>query len=299
MGSILIDEAEVAVRIEVPSKVFLIGEYAVLHGAPAVVAACGPRFEARLAESFGVHRESPAGRWLGARPLEFRDPHEGRGGFGASSAQFAAAFFAYPEAALPSWQSAWLSYRSLHSDRALKPSGADLAVQWVGGIQRFSITSDGRAEMSAVGHHVDLSGISVFSAAHQPGRKIVTHEHLESAAFKKENDLRDVIQSSLEALERESPKEFAQTLTRYAQILSAMGLEHEAARADREAFLSLPGVLGAKGCGAMLADALVIARDMDDPESWDRIESLARDRDLRLVCKELKLERGLTWTLDA
>ena len=295
-------------RIEVPAKIFLAGEYAVLEGAPALVAAVGPRFEARVGHQLSLqpHRDSPAGRWLGARALEFQDPFEGRGGFGASSAQFAAAFFAYPDVSVPSWQSAWLNYRALFKDQSVLPSGADLATQWAGGVQRFSLTSDGRAELLSLGHHLDLSGISVFSAAHQSGRKVKTHEHLAQADQRPWakgtslfDELKEILARSIAALEKEDFKTFAPILTEYAQALSAHGLELEAARSDREAFLKIPGVLGAKGSGALLADAFLVARDVENPQAWEQIQTVARERDLKLVCPALVLERGITWILDA
>src|SRR5207237_74228 len=93
---------------------------------------------------------SPGGRLLewaraeGVAPIEieFEDPHEGAGGFGASSAQFALLYRALAERAglEPSAPAAWRRYRQLTAVGAgegLAPSGADLVAQWLGGICDF------------------------------------------------------------------------------------------------------------------------------------------------------------------
>src|SRR4051812_12557045 len=89
-----------------PGKVFVLGEYAVLDGRPAVVASVGPRFSMDVREGtapFHPHPQSPVARLMdwadraGAydsseMKLDFQDPFHGAGGFGASTAQFALAY---------------------------------------------------------------------------------------------------------------------------------------------------------------------------------------------------------------
>ena len=86
-----------------PGKVFLLGEYAVLDGSEAILAAIGPRFELLEvddSDSETFAGESPMGllcrfaRRLGANEFswKFSDPHAGAGGFGASTAQFILAY---------------------------------------------------------------------------------------------------------------------------------------------------------------------------------------------------------------
>ena len=87
--------------LSVPGKTFLLGEYVALDGGPSLLLSTEPRFELRVrARSRDValpfHAQSPAGRFferhaddLAAWEFEFRDPSGGRGGLGASSAQFA------------------------------------------------------------------------------------------------------------------------------------------------------------------------------------------------------------------
>src|SRR5690606_39000184 len=97
-----------------PSKTFLLGDYLSLLGGPALLLNTEPRFQGLL-ESIqptvkssaiadkiqaiepypGIHPQSPAGKFLQRHAsdfadcnLTFFDPHQGAGGFGASSAQF-------------------------------------------------------------------------------------------------------------------------------------------------------------------------------------------------------------------
>ena len=86
---------------KVPSKSFVVGEYAVLEGGPALLAVTGECFQCSLSEFknsevFKPHEKSPAGGLIkiwsdsGGRipDLFFFDPHHGRGGFGRSTAEF-------------------------------------------------------------------------------------------------------------------------------------------------------------------------------------------------------------------
>ena len=83
-----------------PGKTFFLGEYAVLDEGVGLLCCTKPQFKLIVKKDFsgeflGVHPDSPAGLWVRQNQwilkdfhLEFRDPHLGRGGFGASTAQF-------------------------------------------------------------------------------------------------------------------------------------------------------------------------------------------------------------------
>src|SRR4051812_26828373 len=115
----------------VPGKVFLLGEYAVLAGKPAVIAAIPPRFGLRAGRSLPVEK-SPAGRLLAsvgeglARRLA--DPHLGSGGFGASTAEFALHYreLVSRSSRARGWslsaEAVWAKYRDLHVQDDLPPS---------------------------------------------------------------------------------------------------------------------------------------------------------------------------------
>jgi mevalonate kinase len=324
----------------VPGKVFLLGEYAVLGARPALVAALAPRFElvsgdraasARALRLNELHPRSPAGRLLSyarergvssaasAADLGFVDPFQGQGGFGASTAQFALAYTWLAHDA--GWELSALGarrvYRELMADEKLPPSGADLIAQWSGGVVGFDA---GRGEISQRSADLDWTNLLVFSAAGQPGRKVPTHEHLALLAsgraldarvgsfFDEEllNDLSRTLARADSALLAGDPRLFGASMGEYARALAGKGLEIEAARADREALSALPGVLGAKGTGALLADAVVVLLDESGgagaglPGSADtareRVIREAEARGLRLVADGLgaQPEAGLS-----
>jgi hypothetical protein len=82
--------------IRIPSKTFVLGEYLVLQGGPALVLCHPPYFEAERGSSDRpLASQSPAGQLakktgFDLSTLAFRDPHQGRGGFGGSGAEFLA-----------------------------------------------------------------------------------------------------------------------------------------------------------------------------------------------------------------
>lgn len=302
-------------RFSVPGKVFLLGEYAVLSGHPAVLATLGPRFRLTLArdgetgspgqtapgQPAEYHPRSPAGRLLEVarargvavteRCLRFEDSFRGEGGFGASTAQFALLYGALARETgwEPSALSALRVYRELMADERLPPSGADLVAQWSGGVVRFD---PARGEISQRFGALDWRDLLVFSAAGQPGRKVPTHEHLATLALapglagELSGQLARVIDRGDRALQRQDAVAFGQAMSDYARCLCDARLELDAARADREALCALPGVLGAKGAGALLADAVVV---LLEPRSSRRASVIdaARARGLRLVADGL------------
>src|SRR4051794_4338735 len=87
----------------VPGKTFLAGEYLALSGGPSLVFASEPRFELSVTsgagKAEGIHADSPAGLFIKKNQdyfknfdLVFHDPYQGKGGFGASTAQFLGAY---------------------------------------------------------------------------------------------------------------------------------------------------------------------------------------------------------------
>jgi mevalonate kinase len=223
----------------VPGKVFLLGEYAVLSGHPALVAAIPPRFRAG-AVPVEYLPSSPAGRLLLAagqeRGLSTEDPHRGRGGFGASTAEFA---LVYRElASTMGWalsgEAVWRKYRELHAALPLLPSGADLFTQWSGGVVRFDPARVSESESLRPSSPVRLV---VWSATGQPGRKVATHAHLRASRASSASKTRSAIRSSAGSMRfvpatppRRAPR-FRDTATRFAN--SALRLRKRRAIAKR------------------------------------------------------------------
>lgn len=300
----------------IPGKIFILGEYAVLADRPALVAAVGPRFEllrtvdeSKEGVCLDFHPRSPVGRFLDRMratgrdeifkaqglTLEFKDPFEGRGGFGASTAQFALLYrhFARELGLECTALGARRFYREMMNDERMPPSGADLIAQWSGGVVCFD---PGRSQVLQCWDQWDWRGLLVFSATGLPGRKVMTHDHLEKTG---QTGLSPILVRSLEKIvadalsQRGNLNALASAMNSYAEALHEAGLEVEGAHADRLAMIDVPGVLGVKGAGALLSDALLV---LVEPESIHRPEVIAaaNSRGLRLVADGLKFEAGIS-----
>lgn len=299
-----------------PGKAFLLGEYAVLAGMPALVTTVAPRFELSLESSAPLpfDAESPAGKLLKKLRLEcppdvlmqlggsFADPFQGLGGLGASTAQFALLYYAatrlQPARFEPNWKSAWTLYRDLHTGEGPTPSGADLVAQWEGGTVLFQPRESIQA-LQCQNVSQELPGFFFFQATVQEGRKIATHQHLEVLKSRwpsLEPDFRgeaqELLAAGIQAWGMKDLKSFGELLSAYAGMLADLELESGAAQADRLAFENVRGVFGVKGCGALLADTLVVVAE-PAPLVRDSILNLARERGLRLISEGLKIEPGI------
>ncbi len=295
----------------IPGKIFILGEYAVLAGLPALVAAVGPRFKAQTRPAHGAEIEWPSGspvsrylKWAQAKGdpevlFDFLDPFEGAGGFGASTAQFALAYqLGCREnlAGIASWYDVWRLYRELMSSEAVLPSGADLVAQWEGGVVFFDPS---RLTCENFGKSFDWSHLLVFSATHQPGRKVPTHEHLRQLSSEGFPQSRQKLVAELERLLRQGVQSvrendsvgLGQVMTAYALELQQAGWEVKATTEDRLALSDHPCVLGVKGTGALQSDALIVLTQ----KGLDRgsLLDLAKKRGLRLVCEGLSFETGV------
>lgn len=293
------DSRPVAAReASVPSKLMLIGEYAVLAGAPALMTSLGPRFQMQLSKRKSpwstsavhpFHSESSVSRWISdfskenhehdGDELKFFDPHMGRGGFGGSTAEFLLSMALLAEAPEPI--SAWRTYRE-YNPRA---SGADFVAQFYGGSVCFSYSGDS-SQVKSYGADSKvrnvLDRVMVFSATHQEGRKLNTTLHLESKDISKvlkQESLVEIIENAVVAFESGDALEFGAHATQYAEALSRLDLEVEASRADRKAFTTLPGVYGAKGVGAGLSDVMIVVTEGSE-EVCDQVRMLAQSRNL-------------------
>lgn len=316
-----------------PGKVFILGEYAVLAGLPAIVAAIAPRFQVRVKRdektigesSTAFHADSPVGRlieWAAGRDprskmfsFDFEDPYL-TGGFGASTAQFATVYWAFALALGwdRSWHKVWELYRELtQSAKGLPPSGADLVAQWQGGI---ALVDAPHSECLDLWPAFDWSSLLVFSASAQPGRKVATHRHLEELAKRGfptqdsgqnsnliselEQSLRNGIDALMKAREgqvRGVGPLLGQALNDYADVLQRAGFEASCTTEDRQALGRLPGVLGVKGTGALQSDGLIVLMDSGKgrgtPERQKVIET-AVARNLSLISDGLTCQIGVS-----
>lgn len=305
-----------------PGKIFLLGEYAVLAGLPGIIATLGPRFQLQVTKKaieqrprFVPHPQSPAGRFLSTKmgmelskfSLDFEDPLQGAGGFGASTAQFVMLYHAYLNDAGErdrSWTKLWKLYRELMKDEALIPSGADLIAQSEGSIV---LVDPAQGKCTSLWSRLDWSSLLIFSATDQKGRKVATHEHLAllsqtgfpdpESAQKSElaKSLAKLMKQGVDAVQKQDHAHLGRVMDSYADTLRLAHLELAATHEDRQALRSLPHVLGVKGAGALQADAILV---LMKPHSENRqdVVTLAQARGLRLVSDGVPDESGVQFT---
>ena len=106
-----------------------------------------------------------------------------------------------------------------------------------------------------------------------------------------------VLKNAVAALNAKDPIEFGKCLTQYAVTLSGFGLEHPDSQNERLLLSRMPGVLGAKGCGALLSDAVVVLMDShsvrQNDSSLKEVLSVGKNLGLKCVSEKVSYESGL------
>lgn len=281
-------------RMSAPSKTFLTGDYAVMMGGAALLLSTLPRFEF-LAEKTdageprisGIPEGSPAHTWLKQREpllngwaLEFLDPHEKRGGFGASGAQFL-----FVHAFTTSLQFAnrapKIELRDLFHDYQVcargSGSGADILSQFAGGVARVS-TSEIRAEKLSW-PYPDL-GFAVV----RTGVKTATHLHLATLEKTMLSDLRGPAEDCARSFGVDDERIFAAKVNDYGKRLVNLGLQAPRTLELLSSFQAQSWCLAAKGCGALGADTIVLLFEKGEAET---AAEHARTLGLPIVTEEL------------
>lgn len=253
--------------LSAPGKTFLAGEYLAMDGGLALMGMTEPRFELRVRPGagglVGISSTSPAGKFCAREKeffknfdLEFVDPHEGRGGWGASTAQYLMAF-AFKNCAPDEMLDVDLkdlleNYRQDAWDGTGRaPSGADLVGQLKGSLTFFERNA-GMTSQSAW----PFENLEPYLL--KTGVKLPTHEHLKvlaeadfSALVSPMTQIRDAWKIRDEGLFVDGIKSFGRELARKGLIAeTTLDVLHDLAW--------MSGVKAAKGCGAMGADVVFI-----------------------------------------
>jgi mevalonate kinase len=258
-----------SLRLSAPSKTFLTGEYAVLAGAPALILNTQPRFELSARKVglvsdqglHGIHSESPAGLWLRQREpllegwsLEFKDPHAGRGGFGASGAQFLLvhAFTTLLQSGYDSArfvaEDVWNDYQVLTKGSG---SGADVLAQLAGSVARVELSPP-----SAEGEEWPYPEIGFVIL--RTGRKLATHDHLKSLDRAKLAPLKSLAEKAFETFDTEPSETFLSHVSRYAKALRELEVQSPSTIKMLIPFEEQEWCLVAKGCGAFGEDTALV-----------------------------------------
>ena len=242
----------------IPAKTFFLGEYAAIAGAPAIVLTTTPCFEVTLTDEpglQGIHPDSPAGRFWAEhgsvdRGLLWHDPYHGRGGLGASSAQWLGAYFASISAPSDGTSMLQAYFESAWFGVGVRPSGYDVLAQ---SLQGCVYIDKHQAQSYAWPFH-DL----VFILVHT-GKKLATHQHLQTLALPSQIEpLAKLVESGKSAFESGDSTRVIEAVNGYHQQLLEMDLVAPHSYRLVNALKTHADVLAVKGCGAMGADVLLL-----------------------------------------
>lgn len=252
----------------IPSKTFLLGEYAAIAEASAIILNTGPYFELCLtntAQRSDIHPQSPAGLWwqrVKQEPygLSFEDPYQGLGGLGASSAQFLGSYLAgnylnqstptIPELLEAYYESAW-------SGVGLRPSGYDVIAQSQQGC--VYINKQNNSLQSYPWPFKELSFLLLHTKT-----KLATHHHLQQAALPACTDVLSlIVDEAREAFEQSNSEQLIHAINLYQHHLNALNLLAPHSLELIEQLKTNPKILAIKGCGALGADVLLLITSKD------------------------------------
>lgn len=289
--------------LSVPSKTFLLGEYAALHGEAAMVLTTAPRFKLKIVQQSkaalsikGIHFASPAGKLLQRDEhffehygLDFVDAHRGLGGFGASSAQFVmtAVFkeFIRTQRKRLNEDELLLDYNNLAWDgEGIAPSGVDLIAQMHGGICFFAKEKNQLKNFSWP--FPDLG----YGLIHT-GNKLATHVHLKKFNHFDTSELEKIVYEGLISLEKKDSESFIKAIKNYATLLQKKQLVANYTELLLKKISSCSDILAAKGCGALGSDVILIIFNINKREV---ITSWLKKNQLNLVVDGNEVANGLS-----
>lgn len=261
------------VKFNIPGKTFLLGEYVALYGGPALLLAHGPDFLVEFREGRAdvpFHPDSPAGEWIELHDdlfknteITFRDPHEGAGGFGASTAQFIATYLyalskrkIYSAGRELNSLQKWAiveDYKNIFEGEKTIPSGYDLMVQMGRGLQVVDANKNRADQILWPFKEVEIS-------IYKTPVKVNTHEHLKKMKLTKDTvaALESCAAKCVSALEQSSKKSFFEALQEFSRIQEKAKLLAPESAELMQKCLKAKGVLAARGCGSLGADVVVV-----------------------------------------
>lgn len=247
----------------IPAKTFMLGEYVALNGGPSILLLTAPAFTLTVTSEpglKGIHPDSPAGRfWLAGaaarhQGLSFEDPYQGLGGLGASSAQFVGAYQAYCAIQAISFTQRGLleSYRQYAvTKQGIIPSGYDVLAQTA---SKCVYINRNKKKFEVF----EWPFKNLHFALLHTGEKCQTHQHLASLTAVPSADLAIIVQQAKTACIQQDACSFIDAINHYHHLLLALGLMSQGSNEKVQILRQHPGVLAAKGCGAMGADVIFV-----------------------------------------
>lgn len=247
----------------IPAKTFLLGEYAALTEASAILLTTMPCFELTLIPQkslSGIHPESPAGIWwqkheFQEKGLFWDDPYAGLGGLGASSAQFLGSYLAscLIDNKKPNLEKLLSAYFEVcWTNKGLRPSGYDLIAQ-----SQQNCVYINRQQKVIKSYSWPFQKLSFFLI--HTGKKLATHYHLQDAILPDGVDyLSSLVDHAKQAFEQADANQLIMTINEYHRKLSELNLVADHSVSFIKKLKEYPEILAIKGCGALGADILLL-----------------------------------------
>lgn len=249
----------------IPAKTFLVGEYAAMAGMPALIITTTPCFELALepypTDCNAIHPDSPAGRWWQQQDFpdvsfSWRDPYDGKGGMGASSAQFLGVYYAshYLTQQAIDLQQLLIDYlRCSWQQVGLAPSGYDVLAQTTAGCVYVDKSQQPMCQIYPWPFR-DLGFLLLHT-----GKKIATHAHLQTLALPENLEvLTQIIKRAKLAFDQEDEGQLIEAVNAYQHELQQMNLIADHSLHAMQQLQTLPDILAMKGCGALGSDVLLL-----------------------------------------
>jgi len=249
------------VRLAVPAKTFLLGEYAALSAAPALLLASEPSFvveRTKEPDLIGIHPDSPAGKFWRDHSdrrygLQFFDPYGGIGGLGASSAQFLGAYqlvFGKDDIAIEHLLSQYYHYA--WNGIGARPSGYDILAQMHQGLVFVDRQQERISTMTW-----PFDNLAVYLI--HTGKKLATHTYLQDTrACPDYSSLGRLAAHAFDAVRTSSRSDFLQAVRAAGECLDTNNLVALHSKALIAKLYKQNWVQAVKGCGAMGADILSV-----------------------------------------
>lgn len=284
-------------KLVIPGKTFLVGEYAVLVGGKALGVATEPYFEADFKQKHftAVHEKSAAGlflKFIGQHDLQIHSvvSQYGVGGFGQSTAEFISAWFKQNSSQASEihtiLKQIFHEYRDLFEINSemkkIKPSGADLVTQLLGKVTYFDPEVTHSKSLGWVFPDLDFDIITT-------GVKVPTHDHLASLDLKNLEPLCDIAEDVLSAYLSMNQNNFLGSMKEWSSKLAKLGLQHNHSLDLKKLLEKCPEIILAKPNGALGADTITVIYKKDDK---NRIYEYFRNNNVSCITGLDRLSTG-------
>ncbi|MCO5143814.1 MAG: hypothetical protein M9962_12055 [Oligoflexia bacterium] len=232
----------------IPSKTFLLGEYLALTHGVGLVAVHSPFFRMQLTNENPTEFSplSAAGKYRKNTSFQFTDPHKGLGGFGCSGAECIATRLSETLEKIDPWETL-----GLFADQG---SGLDILSQSYGINQETDqiLCIDKKAKTIEV-----MPRLGIFVTIFHTQKKVPTHEHLKTLEQNAFSHLYPIFSAAIENWKTKNSAGFLAKSDQYQKALNSFGLLAKHSKLALDDLSSL-NVLGAKACGAMGSDTIIV-----------------------------------------